>query len=207
MHSEIRNAWMRIGFAHLLCGAALAVMSAQPSAAKTYRWVDQQGQVHYSDHLPAKHTQTDIEVVDEHGVVSILGTPSEDAADETIRQAAEAQSKEAQRRQDEQLLSRYANTDEIVARRNEQLAVLDARLAIAERALAQSQDALSTMRERIEQTLRAGQTVSAQAQNQLLEHETVVRSSQAALDAMRAERNKLEAEFERDLQRFSELNS
>lgn len=198
---------MRIGFAHLLCGAALAVMSAQPSAAKTYRWVDQQGQVHYSDHLPAKHTQTDIEVVDEHGVVSILGTPSEDAADETIRQAAEAQSKEAQRRQDEQLLSRYANTDEIVARRNEQLAVLDARLAIAERALAQSQDALSTMRERIEQTLRAGQTVSAQAQNQLLEHETVVRSSQAALDAMRAERNKLEAEFERDLQRFSELNS
>lgn len=198
---------MRIGFAHLLCGAALAVMSAQPSAAKTYRWVDQQGQVHYSDHLPAKHTQTDIEVVDEHGVVSILGTPSEDAADETIRQAAEAQSKEAQRRQDEQLLSRYANTDEIVARRNEQLAVLDARLAIAERALAQSQDALSTMRERIEQTLRAGQTVSAQAQNQLLEHETVVRSSQAALDAMRAERNKLEAEFERDLRRFSELNS
>ncbi|ORE86143.1 hypothetical protein ATO7_12638 [Oceanococcus atlanticus] len=198
---------MRIGFAHLLCGAALAVMSAQPSAAKTYRWVDQQGQVHYSDHLPAKHTQTDIEVVDEHGVVSILGTPSEDAADETIRQAADAQSKEAQRRQDEQLLSRYANTDEIVARRNEQLAVLDARLAIAERALAQSQDALSTMRERIEQTLRAGQTVSAQAQNQLLEHETVVRSSQAALDAMRAERNKLEAEFERDLRRFSELNS
>lgn len=198
---------MRIGFAHLLCGAALAVMSAQPSAAKTYRWVDQQGQVHYSDHLPAKHTQTDIEVVDERGVVSILGTPSEDAADETIRQAAEAQSKEAQRRQDEQLLSRYANTDEIVARRNEQLAVLDARLAIAERALAQSQDALSTMRERIEQTLRAGQTVSAQAQNQLLEHETVVRSSQAALDAMRAERNKLEAEFERDLRRFSELNS
>lgn len=198
---------MRIGFAHLLCGAALAVLSAQPSAAKTYRWVDQQGQVHYSDHLPAKHTQTDIEVVDEHGVVSILGTPSEDAADETIRQAAEAQSKEVQRRQDEQLLSRYANTDEILARRNEQLAVLDARLAIAERALAQSQDALSTMRERIEQTLRAGQTVSAQAQNQLLEHETVVRSSQAALDAMRAERNKLEAEFERDLQRFSELNS
>lgn len=198
---------MRIGFAHLLCGAALAVLSAQPSAAKTYRWVDQQGQVHYSDHLPAKHTQTNIEVVDEHGVVSILGTPSEDAADETIRQAAEAQSKEVQRRQDEQLLSRYANTDEILARRNEQLAVLDARLAIAERALAQSQDALSTMRERIEQTLRAGQTVSAQAQNQLLEHETVVRSSQAALDAMRAERNKLEAEFERDLRRFSELNS
>lgn len=198
---------MRIGFAHLLCGAALAVLSAQPSAAKTYRWVDQQGQVHYSDHLPAKHTQTDIEVVDEHGVVSILGTPSEDAADETIRQAAEAQSKEVQRRQDEQLLSRYANTDEILARRNEQLAVLDARLAIAERALSQSQDALSTMRERIKQTLRAGQTVSAQAQNQLLEHETVVRSSQAALDAMRAERNKLEAEFERDLQRFSELNS
>lgn len=198
---------MRIGFAHLLCGAALAVLSPQPSAAKTYRWVDQQGQVHYSDHLPAKHTQTDIEVVDEHGVVSILSTPSEDAADETIRQAAEAQSKEVQRRQDEQLLSRYASTDEILARRNEQLAVLDARLAIAERALAQSQDALSTMRERIEQTLRAGQTVSAQAQNQLLEHETVVRSSQAALDAMRAERNKLEAEFERDLQRFSELNS
>ena len=137
-------------------GAALAVLSAQPSAAKTYRWVDQQGQVHYSDHLPAKHTQTDIKVVDEHGVVTILGTPS---ADETIRQAAEAQSKEVQRRQDEQLLSRYANTDEILARRNEQLAVLDARLAIAERALAQSQDALSTMRERIEQTLRAGQTV------------------------------------------------
>ena len=140
-------------------GAALAVLSAQPSAAKTYRWVDQQGQVHYSDHLPAKHTQTDIKVVDEHGVVTILGTPSEDAADETIRQAAEAQSKEVQRRQDEQLLSRYANTDEILARRNEQLAVLDARLAIAERALAQSQDALSIMRERIEQTLRAGQTV------------------------------------------------
>lgn len=190
-----------------------AMLFASVTHAKTYRWLDEHGHVHYGDHVPAKYAQSEVQVLNEYGVViglrSELESAEEQALEESDQQAQQSADEqfEEQQRYDHYLLSSYDSADQIIARRNDQLAILDARIAIAEQSLARTRATLEELRQRADEARRTDQAVPETLQKQLMEFETMVRTSQVAVNAMHAERAKVEAEFERDVARFLELSS
>lgn len=108
----------------LLIPAALLSLS-QTGDARLYRWVDEQGNVYYSDKKPPTDAKGLTEL-DQRGIVRKAPENSLSAS-EAARQEAERKAVLEQRRRDKALLDSFSNTDEIDELRERQVAAIEAR--------------------------------------------------------------------------------
>jgi hypothetical protein len=107
-------------------------------AGELYRWVDDQGTVHFSDSVPPEYSNTDRQVLNERGV-AIKELPREKSAEELeADKRTDALDDTARRRQleDEQrdmiLLSTYLSIAEIEALRDRRKELLEGQIQVTE---------------------------------------------------------------------------
>lgn len=116
----------------------LASWSTTAIAGELYRWVDDQGIVHFGDSVPPEFSKTDRQVLNERGV-TIKELPGEKTAEELeAEQRTNAIDDAARRRQLEEeqrnavLLSTYLSIAEIEALRNRRKELLDGQIRVTE---------------------------------------------------------------------------
>lgn len=112
--------------------APLAGLTAETK--KLYRWVDQDGVVHFGDSIPAEYAEIERQVVNHHGItVDVMRgkkTPEEIAEEKRL---AEVQlQEELQRRQDQALLATYLTVDEIIMHRDRRVELFQAQVKVTE---------------------------------------------------------------------------
>lgn len=111
---------------HLL-GTLLVLSACGHAQADIYKWKDAQGEVHYSNTLPAQAAGYANIELDKHGLVvkqkSAAPTPEQRASEAAAqaRQAIEQQSLTEQKRRDTALLNTYTNPAEIDLARDRNL--------------------------------------------------------------------------------------
>lgn len=156
--------------ANRLAGAAIAAMAtvaflamALPGAAmagnpknsardtKTYRWVDEDGVVHFGDHVPAEYADTKRQILNDYGIP----VANQDGAKTAEQLAAEkaAAKKAAEERQnairaarrDQVLLDTYLSVDEIEALRDRRLELIDTQIKVTENYLQGLRDILQKL--------------------------------------------------------------
>jgi hypothetical protein len=101
---------------------------------RVYKWVDADGELHYSDSIPAKYAEMDKQVLNDHGVTidRLRGkrTPEEIEAE---RVAAEmALQEKLARRADMALLATYLTVDEILMHRDRRVELFQAQSRVTE---------------------------------------------------------------------------
>ncbi len=101
---------------------------------RVYKWVDADGELHYSDSIPAKYAEMDKQVLNDHGVTidRLRGkrTPEEIEAE---RVAAEmALQEQLERRADMALLATYLTVDEILMHRDRRVELFQAQSRVTE---------------------------------------------------------------------------
>ncbi len=140
-----------IGLTALPAFAALAW--ASPAAAqqeqKLYRWVDEQGIVHYGDSVPAEYADADKEILNEHGITIdvVSGKKSEEELAEERRLAELEAERERRRRQDRALLATYLSVEEIIMHRDRRVELFQAQARVTELYLRNLQRRLDKLRE------------------------------------------------------------
>ncbi|TMH58080.1 MAG: DUF4124 domain-containing protein, partial [Betaproteobacteria bacterium] len=105
----------------LLAGAAGFVASAlfAPALAATYKWTDDQGEVHYSDKAPPDVPSKGATVLDKQArAVKKIEPPlspeeTKAKADQVERERALAKSRDEQARKDRALMQSYTSENEI----------------------------------------------------------------------------------------------
>src|SRR5271167_4948557 len=114
-------------------GAIVAVVLATGVwGAGTYKWVDDQGVVHYSDKAPPDVPSKGETVLDKQGrEVQKIDPPLTPAqlkakAEEDERQRALAKTKDDQARKDRALMQSYSNEDEIDIARKRAISTIEA---------------------------------------------------------------------------------
>jgi hypothetical protein len=112
-----------------LVGAA-----AETTSPKLYRWVDNDGVVHYGDSIPAQYAELERQVVNDHGItVDVMhAKKTEEEIVEEQRQEELRQARELQRRQDHALLATYLTVDEIVLHRDRRVELFQAQARVTE---------------------------------------------------------------------------
>ena len=117
---------------------ALALCSPGSAGAATYKWVDDQGVVHYSDKVPPEAVNKGATVLDKQGrpTQKIEPAPTPDqikakAAAED-QQRALAKSVEEQARKDRALMQSYTDESEIDVARNRALSTIDTQIKAAQ---------------------------------------------------------------------------
>lgn len=137
MTSTGSNAFSATGLAAIVAAWA-TMLVAVPAAAATYKWVDDQGVVHYTDKVPPEQVGKGATVLDKQGrpvkKIEPAPTPEQRKAlegeEEQKRAAAKAQEERA--RKDRALMLSYTTEGEIDGSKKRALATIDSQIQSAE---------------------------------------------------------------------------
>lgn len=200
----------------ILSATLLCLAAAQASAQKLYRWVDENGVVHYGDHIPPEYARSDREILNSHGIAVGFEegeiTPEEQA--EIDRKAAEAAEAERIRsegiRRDRMLLETYLSVDDIVDLRDRRLELVGAQIKVTELYLTNLRKRLVNLQAEASayKPYSADPDAEAIPENLALDLSRTLASInlyEETLSRTRSEQEELRAAFQLDIERFKEL--
>ena len=189
---------MQIRQRQIIAGAlaiALPLLATQAANAATYRWVDSNGQLQFSDTLPSAAAANGYKVIDSGTGQVIREVAPRKTAEEKAREEAQRQAEEearlaeaAERKHNQVLMALYGSVEDIEQARDSRLARLDARIRRLESSTA-----------RMEEKARNNPNDGSYARD--------LKNLKASLEDARAERNEVEQRFEQDIQRFRGLKA
>jgi uncharacterized protein DUF4124 len=199
----------------LLAAAALAGSGAQADPAKkggvAYRWVDEQGVVHYGDNIPPQYANQARSVLNGDGVevghVDAPKSPEEAAADARERAALFKQ-----KQHDAFLVTTYTSVKDIEALRDARLEQSKGQRAAAEQYVESLRGRLASLQSRALTFRPYSSRADARrmpddlAEN-LVRTVSELRVQSSALAAKFQEESALRAEFQSDIERYRELHT
>jgi len=118
------------------------------NSGQVYRWVDDQGVVHFGDQVPAEFAPIDRQVLNQYGIPlrTEQGTMTEEELEAERKAAAEKKASVAAARRDEVLLSTYLSVEEIEALRNRRIELIDGQISVTSTYLQSLQERLKQLR-------------------------------------------------------------
>ena len=202
-------------FAQLILYISLCTVFTVTQAAALYKWVDDDGNVRYTDHPPANKGH---ELLNSHGVVikstAAPKTEKELADEKKANELAEKQrekdekEKKARDARDRVLLMTFSSEEELSLVKNNRVEVIESVIRLIDKSIATTQERL-TLLENNAQTLYLSKGLEVPgglAQN--IEHFTKKldnRKNQRQLK--QAEKDKIDLQFAQDLERYRLLKS
>lgn len=203
----------------ILTGFAIAAVA---NAAEVYRWVDENGEVHYSESLPPDFEDKGHDVLNERGIVtdedlSLTPPPPEEVPEEEQLKELPRDSSglqrpkqlysdaEMQRRMDNFLMLRYGNQQEIEDAMNVEIK----QLAYDRRLLETTRDSMEkSYRGQIRQAAnkqRAGQQVPEKTYVELDDLQNKIVENGRSLAFLEVREQEIRAEFQKQLDRYRYL--
>jgi hypothetical protein len=198
--------------ASLGCGAALAATTGSTSQKGiAYRWVDEQGIVHYGDHIPPQYASQDRAILNSQGVeVGHL-----DAQKTPEQQAAEARARAAlmkQKQHDAFLVTTYTSVKDIEALRDQRLDQLKGQRTAAEQYVETLRTRLAGLQSRA--LLFSPYSANDDARRMpddlaenLVRTVNEMRVQTSALAIKNKEEADLRSQFQADIERYRELHT
>ena len=189
--------------------AVTALLVAADAAAETYRWVDENGEVHYSKTLPPEAATRPYQVLNDAGIVirrvddPLAPEPTEEERKATAEKKADPdrEAREKRARADRLLVLKYRSEEDIQAAMEVELSNLDYDGRIIEQGRASVISSLEGQIREAADRQRAGMPPDEEMVAQIEELRARLRESRRArrnLDARAAQiRNFFESELER----------
>jgi len=193
----------------LITSISLLLVSSLAQAGM-YRWVDEKGEVHFSDKVPVAASRKIVDEINKSGVVKKTKDPEAEAlAKLALEKNAEALAKEEAikqteldrlaklRKRDDYLLSTYENKEEIVKSFKTKIKLIKGNTAI-----------LKTQNVVLEKRLSALLKSKAATKNQAKKIVSITKTIEQykkALQQNEAERLNISKNFKADIKRYKEL--
>jgi hypothetical protein len=194
--------------------ALLALTLLLPAAqAKMYRWVDKDGNVHYSDKIPPDQVDQARDELNRHGI-EVGNTPRAKTAEE-IKQERELERLRAEQQRlieeqqaaDRVLLRTFRSEDDIILARDGKLAAIDVMIQVTHGNIRRHQGKLTELQQQAANLERSGRQVPEQLRANM---DTTVRNineSYSLIDTREQEKQVIRDKFGQDLKRFRELKN
>lgn len=192
--------------------SAMALAQGLAAAERSlYRWVDENGKVHYSDTVPPEGSKQDRDVLNEQGMtidrLEGAKTPEEIAAEQRRREEQEQKERQtrAQAEQDRMLIDTFRNEDDIVATRNAKLDAIENIIQVSETRIKILERRLSQLIDSAAERERTGKSVPDALQNDIEYVQGQIREITAFIEGKREEQNELRKLYEQYIQRYREI--
>lgn len=181
--------------------------------AGVYRWVDEQGEVHYSDRVPPNQASLGSAALNKHGqIISEVAPAKTEAAILSEQRAAEQAAiqralEEAQAQQDRALLETFDSVKDLELARDDRIALITSAITLAEQKLLR----LKTEQTDLEQRASRLKAQNTPTPGDLAQHlatvtENISKAGQL-IEQKARERQAIEDTFARDIARFTALTA
>jgi hypothetical protein len=176
-----------------------------------YKWVDDQGVVHYGDSIPPQYAQKESAVLNKEGVQ----VGHKDAPKSAAQLAAESATEEQvarQKQRDSFLLATYTSVKDIEQLRDERLLQIKGQRVAAEQYVASLGERLSALQTRAQNFKPYSSRPDARRMPDDLAEQMVhtlndIRTQKAALSSSEEEEAKTQTQFQADIDRYKELRA
>ncbi len=201
---------MRFPFLALAIILAGSVFSAQ---AKMYKWVDENGQMHFGDKIPPEYQVKEHDELNEHGVKikhrAAAKTAEEKAEERRLKyeqkKAALIEKKKKQR--DRVLLDTYTTERDLIVARDSRLDAVDSQIHLAETIISDSNKKIEAMDKQIGQIQASNRQVPPDLYDRLeIEKKQVVVQSKV-MAQHKKRRDSISRQFNDYIERFKVLKA
>ncbi|MBM3116384.1 DUF4124 domain-containing protein [Jeongeupia naejangsanensis] len=173
----------------VVLGLMLVALSAQ--AAPLYRWIDESGNVQFSDKPPANAPKSGVSELDKRGMVKRAPEKAM-SDDERARQQMEAQQRKDAQRRDKALLQSFSKPEEIDLLRDRQVEALQGGLQTNKLRRQNVEQRLARQQQQQQRLLKAKKVVPADldtdiaiSQKELADLDTDSKAKLADIDAVK----------------------
>jgi len=180
-------------------------------AGNLYKWVDDEGRIHYSDRLPPADNTRPHNYLDERGI--ILDSIGAAKTKEQILQEAEMERlrQERQRLIDEQraadrvLLRTFRTEDDIIMTRDGQLQAVDSYITITQSNIKRLKLKLQEMQREAAAKELSGKRISRNLQDEIASKNLALNEAYQSIINREHDKDRIRKSFAQDLKRFREL--
>ncbi len=189
------------------------VVALPVSAGKLYKWVDEKGNVHYSDRVPPEAAKLAREEKNQDGVtvkeVARAKTEEELAAEAAQRVKDEEARKiaEAQAQADRALMLSYTTEDDLLRAREQELGVIEANMATAKLTIASQEKNLSDLLAHAADFERNKKPVPQAVSDSIATVRAQIEVQQKTLKEREGSKEAVHNEYEAKLLRWRELSA
>lgn len=207
-HGNLMSARLRVFALPLLC-AACGLAHAAGQGEFTYRWVDENGVVHYGDRVPPQYAKQESTILNKQGVE--VGRRERQRTPEEIAEAQRAeQALQRQKQHDAFLLTTYTSVKDIEALRDERLEQIAGQRRAAEQYVENLHTRLAALQTRARNFKPYSERPDARRMPDDLAEDLVrtlneLKTQKKALAAKDEEEATLRAQFQTDIDRYREL--
>lgn len=192
--------------------AALALLCSIASAeAKTYRWTDDNGQVHYSDHLPPQEVDHAYSIMNKGGVTvdSVEKAKTKEQLEEEARLQQQQKEQERLAREratyDHILLDTYTQVSDLEDTRDRYIATIDGLIKVAQHKLSNLTRDLEKFQRSAAKLQQDGKPVSEDLSKDISNLQAQVDAENNFIKAQRTQQKEVREKFAADIKRFKEL--
>lgn len=198
------------GMSLLMFGLWLASATAA-SPARFYKWVDAQGQVHYSDTIPPAAAGQEHEVKSANGQTIQTIAPPPTRQQLEARQQARDTALQAERRRHEQeeydrtLLLTFSSLQEIKTARDDRLQALTAQIELIRQRLGELRPRLQELQRKAAYFERTGQGDPKPIYAEIAQLQRHIDDNGTFIERKLKEQQRIRQEFAHDIARYREL--
>jgi len=192
----------------VLFAACLYACPAPAVAAKYYRWIDDQGRVHYTDQIPPDQVQHGRARLDERGLTVETVAPARTAEEirrelELARLREEKEKLIEQQREEDLVLMRTFQTEEdIILARNGRMAAIDVIIKIARNANNRNKQRLAELQKTAADLERLGKPVPHPLIGEIEATRQNLKQGYEKILQQEASRSAVQAKYDADAERF-----
>lgn len=192
--------------------AAMSVSAFAAEHDRVYRWVDEDGQVHYGDSIPPEYSDLPKQVLNEHAVTvdHLEGRKTEEQLVAEAKARELEMQKELQLRADKALLATYLSVEEIVMHRDRRIELFQAQARVTELYLRNLERRLAKLKREAARYRPYSEDPDAPLINEDLvadinETQSTIARHQKNLLKFQEDEQQIVARFEGDINRFKAL--
>ncbi|NOQ91067.1 MAG: DUF4124 domain-containing protein [Gammaproteobacteria bacterium] len=181
--------------------------------AKTYKWVDEEGQMHFGDKIPSQYLLKEHEELNAQGVV----TKHKAAAKTTEEKAEEyrlererkkiALQEKKKRQRDRVLLDTYTTERDLIVARDSRLDAIDSQINLAETIINDSDKKLAAMKKQITQIKVSNREVPPDLYKKIDSEKQQVLVQTEVMGNHKKRRDKISLQFGDYIERFKILKA
>ncbi len=197
----------------LLALPAVLITSSFCVQAKMYKWVDENGQMHFGDKIPTEYIAKEHDELNEQGVV----IKHKDAA-KTPKQKAEARHLESERKKaalvekrkrqrDRVLLDTYTTERDLIVARDSRLDAVDSQIQLAVSIIKDSNNKIESMEKQVAQIKTSNREVPPALYNRIDNEKQQVSVQSKVMGNHKKRRDEISIQFNDYVERFKVLKA
>ena len=200
-------------FQTLLSTCIVMTCLSSPIHADTYRWVDEKGQVHYSDQIPPAEVNRAYSVINKEGVtvnsVEKAKTKEQLAEEKRLKEMQAEQERLIRERQihDRILMDTYGKVSDLEETRDRYVATLEGLIKVAQHKLASLNNELDKLNKAAANLEREGKVMPGDLRQDITNIQSQIDRENKFILGQRDQQQEIREKFAADIKRFQELKA